>query len=377
MKFKVGDRVKFLNENGGGIVSKILASNMVNVAIEDGFEIPTLTSDLIKTGLPESAGNFFEETFDVELTKEAVEEAESEANDRISPISTYSTTKAATPGIYLAFVPQDQKWLITGMLDIFLINSSDNEALFSLYLKNTENKTYSGVDYDLIPKGSMIHIDTIDRDSLEKWSAGVIQVLLHKDISEKVLLPVNSQYNIKAPRFYKENNYVESSFFESKSIVLTIAEISELIHQATNKERDDKTEKKIQSTKPVLSGVESSKIQKEDEIIEKHRVKGKKPSSFFKTAEVDLHIHELLEDHSKMSPDEILKYQMAYFIRCLESAISNKYSKVVFIHGIGNGTLKDSVITKLQEYDFIRYDDAVLSRFGKGAIEVKIFFTKN
>ena len=119
------------------------------------------------------------------------------------------------------------------------------------------------------------------------------------------------------------------------------------------------------------------KTQKEDEIIDKHRVKEKKPSSFFKTAEVDLHIHELLEDHSKMSPNEILKYQIAYFIKCLESAINTKYSKVVFIHGIGNGTLKESIIFKLREYNFIRFDDALLSKYGKGAIEVKIFHTSS
>ena len=33
MKLKVGDKVKFLNERGGGVVSKILSSSMVNVAL--------------------------------------------------------------------------------------------------------------------------------------------------------------------------------------------------------------------------------------------------------------------------------------------------------------------------------------------------------
>ena len=32
-----------------------------------------------------------------------------------------------------------------------------------------------------------------------------------------------------------------------------------------------------------------------------------------------------------------------HFNKCLESAINNKYSKVIFIHGIGNGTLKNSI----------------------------------
>ena len=48
MKYNIGDKVKFLNTSGGGIITKIISSTMVNVAIEEGFEIPTMTSELLK-----------------------------------------------------------------------------------------------------------------------------------------------------------------------------------------------------------------------------------------------------------------------------------------------------------------------------------------
>lgn len=368
MKFKVGDKVKFLNENGGGVVSKILSSNMVNVSIGDGFEIPTLTTDIIKTGLPDDPGNFFEESFDVEIKTEIINDNEPEVSTRISPIQKYNSLKAAQPGIYLAFVPQDQKWLITGFLDIFLINNSDYDALFSFYLKSSDKKLYTGIDYNVVPPRSKMLIETIERDNIEKWSGGVIQVLFHKDESELVLLPVNSEYKIKPTRFYKEINYKDSSLLAEKSLMLTISEIAELIPHDNTGNQDIKEENNIINTK--------SKENNGNDIIEKHRVKGKKPSSFFKIAEVDLHIEELIDDHSKMNTDEILNYQISYFTKCLESAINNRYSKIIFIHGIGNGTLKTLIISKLQEYEYIRYDDAILSRYGKGAIEVKIFYSK-
>lgn len=372
MQFKIGDRVKFLNENGGGIVTKIVGSKIVHVMIEDGFEIPTLTSDIIKTGIPEERGsNFFEEKFDVKVEDEKLREAEAEADQRISPISKFSSATAPLPGIYLAFVPQDQKWLITGLMDIFLINNTDNDALYSLFVKDSEKKNYSGADYDLIPAWSMINIETIERDNIEKWSAGVIQVLLHRDETEKVLLPVNSEYNVKPTRFYKENNYRESSFFQGKAIVLTIAEVAELIPQDNVPEKKDKDND--QNKEQGASKIKTPKT-RDNEIIDKHRIQDKKSSSFFKIAEVDLHIHELVDDYSKMNADEILKHQLSYFTRCLESAINSKYSKVVFIHGIGNGTLRTSIIEKLKEYDFLRYDDAIFSRYGKGAVEVKFFY---
>jgi hypothetical protein len=63
MKFQVGDKVKFLNTKGGGIVSKIITPTLVNVMIEDGFEIPTITSELIKIEPQGKAERMFDEDF--------------------------------------------------------------------------------------------------------------------------------------------------------------------------------------------------------------------------------------------------------------------------------------------------------------------------
>ena len=40
--------MKFLNETGGGVVSKIVSGSLVYVATTDGFELPTSTGDIIK-----------------------------------------------------------------------------------------------------------------------------------------------------------------------------------------------------------------------------------------------------------------------------------------------------------------------------------------
>ena len=45
-KFKIGDKVKFLSSQGGGIIRSFAATNVANVEDESGFEIPTLVSDL-------------------------------------------------------------------------------------------------------------------------------------------------------------------------------------------------------------------------------------------------------------------------------------------------------------------------------------------
>ena len=43
----MGDRVRFLNEVGGGKVKRMLDNQMVEILTEDGWGIPYLISDLV------------------------------------------------------------------------------------------------------------------------------------------------------------------------------------------------------------------------------------------------------------------------------------------------------------------------------------------
>lgn len=59
---KIGDRVRFLNETGGGIITEFMNEEMVRVLTEDGFEFPVLKKEVIVVrAKPED----FEETGEV------------------------------------------------------------------------------------------------------------------------------------------------------------------------------------------------------------------------------------------------------------------------------------------------------------------------
>jgi len=47
MDFQLGDKVSFLNEKLDGVVSKIVNSTQVEVATDDGFDVPVLGRDLV------------------------------------------------------------------------------------------------------------------------------------------------------------------------------------------------------------------------------------------------------------------------------------------------------------------------------------------
>ncbi|MFN6039840.1 MAG: hypothetical protein ACK452_15330, partial [Bacteroidota bacterium] len=49
MKIRIGDKVRFLNESGGGIVTRFIDKESVYIEIEDGFELPYPVKYLVVT----------------------------------------------------------------------------------------------------------------------------------------------------------------------------------------------------------------------------------------------------------------------------------------------------------------------------------------
>jgi dsDNA-specific endonuclease/ATPase MutS2 len=84
--------------------------------------------------------------------------------------------------------------------------------------------------------------------------------------------------------------------------------------------------------------------------------------------EVDLHIHELLDDTRGLANHEMLEIQLGRFRNELETAIANGTRRIVFIHGIGNGTLKQEIRRELStKYKKYYTQDASFKEYGYGA----------
>ncbi|MDQ3100332.1 MAG: Smr/MutS family protein [Bacteroidota bacterium] len=94
-------------------------------------------------------------------------------------------------------------------------------------------------------------------------------------------------------------------------------------------------------------------------------------------AEVDLHLHELVDDETKLSDAEKLTYQLAFFERRLNAAIKDGKKKLIVIHGVGEGILREEVRKVLQYYDNVQFHDADMRKYGVGATEVIILRSKH
>ncbi|MCW1953573.1 MAG: DNA mismatch repair protein MutS [Flavobacteriia bacterium] len=85
--------------------------------------------------------------------------------------------------------------------------------------------------------------------------------------------------------------------------------------------------------------------------------------------EVDLHIHQLTQTKG-LSNYEMLNIQLDTAERQLNFAIAKKIQKVVFIHGVGAGVLKEELAYLFKRYQGIRHYDADYKKYGMGATEV-------
>jgi len=92
--------------------------------------------------------------------------------------------------------------------------------------------------------------------------------------------------------------------------------------------------------------------------------------------EVDLHINQLVNSPKGMSNHEMLNLQMDTAKRQLEFAIRKRIQKVVFIHGVGEGVLKEELKFLFGRYDNVKYYDADYQKYGLGATEVYIYLSK-
>ena len=360
MKYKVGDKIKFLNDVGGGVVTKIISPTMVSVTAEDGFEMPIMTNEILLAESSEPKEAMFNQDFSPSETFSKVQTSQEEPMNRLTQLQKFSSLNSKPSGIYLAYVPQDQVWLLKDDVDLFIVNFTSFEIVYSLILEN-EGK-FEGIDYGSIEPFSKIHIQTIHRDDLTKWLNGFVQVLFFKDVDSTIRMPLHTDFNIKPARFLEKESYFSTNFMEEKGVLCYLGQsASAKEFQQISWEKDKETIQNLNTQSSVVFTYEK--------LIDKYRIDDH-------TAEVDLHIKRIVDDSNEMNSSQMLEVQKRLCVKCLESAIEEKLQKIIFIHGVGNGILKKEIITILQGYPNLHYFDASMQKYGFGATEVLIKSTR-
>jgi hypothetical protein len=340
---KPGDKVRFLNAVGGGVVKSIINKTMVSVEDSDGFEVPTQISQLV----------IVDETASMNPSKRAAairaESKVEEAPVKKEIVKTEPKYIAGkdNPACMLAFVPQDESNPVEGELKVYLVNDSNNFLLYNY--SHLKDKTYKSIESGKMNPNSKRYLESFSRFDLNELPEFQFQLLFFREESAKLETPVVKSLRLNPMKFYKLGSYEKTKYFNQNVIICLLlgsemeAEINKLSELELNKIVLEKDEPKVAVKRAVTPDL----------------------------VEIDLHIHELLEDSRGLTNHEILEVQLGRFRNELETAIENGTRRIVFIHGIGNGTLKQELRKELTtKYKKYYFQDASFKEYGYGATMV-------
>ena len=88
--------------------------------------------------------------------------------------------------------------------------------------------------------------------------------------------------------------------------------------------------------------------------------------------ECDLHFGKLVDFPKNYGSYQKLQIQLREAEKTLEKAKRAGIKKVILIHGVGQGRLKEEVHSLLERKDKITFYDASFAEYGKGATEVEL-----
>lgn len=354
---KIGDKVRFLSDVGGGIIAGFQTDKIVLVEDQDGFQIPTSITDIVVVG-DESyeTSNIIEKK-----TKKVVDEVDDyDPADR--PVTFKAPVEERRGGdilsAYIAFVPIDMTSLATTRFEAYFVNDSNYYMRYHLYTAEGANWTLRST-YEVEPNTKMF-IEEFGREQLNDWDKICIQINSYKRDKPFMLKPVvDLQLRIDTVKFYKLHTFRESDFFEQPALIYTLIE-------------NDKQERSLVMDPDKFKKELMSKLSADSSKVMSGK---KKEKSDDKNAPVviDLHAKELLDTTTGMSAVDILNYQLDTFRKTLAQYAKDKGRKIVFIHGKGEGVLRHAIVNELRyKFKNYQYQDASFREYGYGATQVTI-----
>ena len=390
---KIGDKVRFISEVGGGVVSGFQGKNIVLVQDEDGFDIPMAINDVVVIGEedynkahlpygkpePKKPDNRSVKAIMGDQSNIVDNQDNEEDEVNFSKVTFRAPVEERKGGnalsAYLAFVPIDIKEITHTRFECYFVNDSNYYIQYS-YLAADGNSWTLRSQGEVEPN-TKEYIEEFGREELNAFGHVAIQLFAYKREKPFVLKPVvDVQFRIDPVKFYKLHTFQENDFFEQPALLHTIIENDKVTRPLVVDAKQLKAEmyhvEPNDNTK-VASHQNNGYVRRYDD--------GHKGGNPFITKRkgdedvivVDLHANALLDTTAGMSAGDILNYQLDVFRRTLKEHASKKGQRIVFVHGKGEGVLRRALINDLvYRFKHYTYQDASFQEYGYGATQVTI-----
>lgn len=357
-KIKKGDTVRFLNAVGGGMVTRIDEyKGLIYVEDEDGFETPVLERECVAVPKVNAETNFPVKDFSgktVAATATAEEPVQSVKEMPAKPVEIYETAGGDVLRALLAFIPVDVKNLQTCAYDCLLINDSNYFLFYNIVIGDKEHR--HSVANGILEPNIQEEIVKIEKQDLNDWENIQVQLVAYKQMKDYIPQPAKElNLRIAPVKFYKLHSFTDNEYFDEPAMIIDLIG-------------------KQETPMPEIQAEDIKKAMFEKEKAEAAPVAQRKKIILNAAViEVDLHINELVDNTSGLSNADMLQLQMDKFHAVIDENKNKKGQKIVFIHGKGEGVLRNEILKQLKtRYKSFYFQDASFREYGFGATMVVI-----
>jgi hypothetical protein len=240
--------------------------------------------------------------------------------------------------------------------EVFLINDS-NYFLFFNYM-NRQNNAWSSRFAELIEPNTRLFIEEFTKEQLNELERICIQlVAFKKDKTFSLKNTYSVELRIDGVKFYKLHSFRENDFFEDDALIYPVV-VNDIPERELLISASDLQEAMTQKTKADVSYRQPVQVKKE---------------KIAPIIEVDLHINQLLDSTNGMNNTDMITVQLEKFRKTMEENKNKKGQKIVFIHGKGEGVLRNAILSDLKlKYKNFSVQDASFKEYGFGATMVTV-----
>lgn len=349
---KIGDKVRFLNAVGGGVISRI-EGNMAYVTDEDGFDNPVFLRECVVVEEKKEKPTAYDRP-PVENPQSKLSPVPVEAKKEEIPV--VETTHGNKMNVVLAYEPVSLKQISSTSFYAYLVNDSNYYLDFTYLTKDDDgwHTRYHGV----VEPNIQVLLEKFGYEQLPEMERVAVQFIAYKEKSAfELKSPVSVEYKLDGTKFYKLHSFKDNEYFDNPVLAFTIV-------------KDDAPFKEI----PIdAAALQEAMREKKSAENEKPRVSQKSEKRVNKVFEVDLHISALVDTTAGMSNSDMLRLQLDKFNETMSRHIKHKGDSIVFIHGKGEGVLRKAILDELKKkYKNCTAQDASFREYGFGATLVKI-----
>ncbi len=403
---KIGDKVKFLSETGGGKIAGFQGKNIVLVEDEDGFQIPTPINEVVVVESEDySTANIINRRAEAAEQKAAetplphghrsvkamMQESQDEDVDLSAPDTvdlskdvTYRPKAEERKGgnrlsVFLAFAPMSDNSLDTPHFEAYFVN--DSNYYLRYLLLTVKGNSYAVKTGGEAEPNTRVFIEEMNAQDINHAGRLAVQMLAYKRDKNFILKkPVNVELRLDPLRFYKVHTFEDTPFFETPVLLYAIIENDRPVRPLVV---DTKALKKEMYSHAEPAKTEALSAEQKEQLVRRYddgQSKGNAKNTPYirhrgldDTIVVDLHAEALLDTTQGMQAGDILEYQMKIFRKTLAQYENKKGQKLIFIHGKGAGVLRRAIINELTyRHRSYQWQDASFQEYGYGATQVTI-----